>query len=115
MTSRSVWHSPAALRRTSTSLRLSPGATTVSTASGVWAACNTAARYSMLTLPLRHAACGRGDSAPTGAIGLCLPVARRVTLQGQSETAAAMGFGPDAPAHLLLDDAERAAGAQPRH
>src|ERR1043165_1662756 len=48
MTSRSVWQSPAAFMRTSTSLCLSPSAITVSTFSGVCGACKTAARYSML-------------------------------------------------------------------
>src|ERR1051325_2269462 len=48
MTSRSVWQSPAALMRTSTSLCFRPSAVTVSTLSGVCASCRTAARYSML-------------------------------------------------------------------
>src|SRR6267154_1541403 len=63
MTSRSVWHSPAALIRTKTSLRLSSSAMTVSTVSGVCAACNTAARYSML---MAASGSRRGGGSPRG-------------------------------------------------
>src|SRR5438034_4032430 len=48
MTSRSVWQSPAALIRTSTSLPPSPLATTDSMVIGAPTPCRTAARYSMV-------------------------------------------------------------------
>src|SRR6266568_9041599 len=48
MTSRSVWQSPAALIRTSTSLPPSPPLTTGSTVSFAPTPCSTAARYSMV-------------------------------------------------------------------
>src|SRR5258708_35931628 len=48
MTSRSVWQSPAALIRTSTSPPRSPPATTFSIVIGAPTSCSTAARYSMV-------------------------------------------------------------------
>src|SRR5260370_13969897 len=68
MTSRSVWHNPAALIRTRTSLPRSGLATTVSIRIGARTACSTAARYSRLIRTL-HSACQLPLDPGGGSVG----------------------------------------------